>query len=535
MLYFKLLVKQSKFYFLLSLLAVCILYSAITLPALLQKSHVLYNLEPYPDGLLYALSARNFAMTGEFALRYQDTQLAFWTQPLYSLLLIPMYLLNSQPQVFFVSNYIMGLSTLILVSLTLWKRTKNIVLVLLGQLILLSHGYFIWVAQLPMAENAVLLLVALLLYVLLNTREWQLKNLLLCGVIAAGLALTKYTLIPVAAGVCTLCLWWYSKDSHYTYKKSIFAALLSIPLVVAFFLGLVGQGVSFIQGLQGENAFFSTNYIATNLLSYAQKIAATTAIPGAFLWSTTPLTSLALVATGIVSLLVVWRSSQLSERRAAVAGVVIIILQLPLLLLFYVSDARYVIGLLIPLAVFIPLAGASIIRKKSKLLFAWIVVVFSLQIFAQYPLYKEIIASNLFGRSNAWQQQSILHFNRFMSTTGSNEKPQTLITALPPFLVTAYQTSTYSLLPLSQHQEFLAKNEFVWGTQIEYTNLHEMYKKLLAAGTPLYISNAYVTQQQSVITDFELIKENFTLQVVSEGCDHACDIFEIQLKQGATQ
>ena len=70
----------------------------------------------------------------------------------------------------------------------------------------------------------------------------------------------------------------------------------------------------------------------------------------------------------------------------------------------------------------------------------------------------------------------------------------------------------------------------MWGTELDYTDLSASYKRLLENGTRLYISNAYVTQQASVIADYEQLKQQFELELVSEGCDHACDIYLVKKK-----
>ena len=137
MILLKLLMKQSKLRFIFLLALASVVYVSLTLSAVFQKSHILYNLEPYPDGLLYALSARNFALQGKLELQYESSILPFWTQPLYSLLLVPLFTLSQHPEMFFISNVVMGVVTLSVVSWAVWKRTKNVLLVLLSQVILL--------------------------------------------------------------------------------------------------------------------------------------------------------------------------------------------------------------------------------------------------------------------------------------------------------------------------------------------------------------------------------------------------------------
>ena len=522
--------KQSKLRFIFLLALASVVYVSLTLSAVFQKSHILYNLEPYPDGLLYALSARNFALQGKLELQYESSILPFWTQPLYSLLLVPLFTLSQRPEMFFISNVVMGVVTLSVVSWAVWKRTKNVLLVLLSQVILLSHGYFLWVVNVPMAENAVLMIVSLLVYVLLNTEKWSAQPLFITIVLAGALAATKFMLVPVAGGVSLIAFVWYVNDSYKKQQWKIYLVSFVVVALVSYYMQLHTVLSEFTHELGGNSKFFAFSNIGENIFSYRAKLLGPQLIQGSFLWLSVPLTSLGMFCGWLFAIYYLLRSNTQSDRRIGGAVVSIFLLHLPLLLLFYVSDTRYLIALIVLIAVSIPIALPQLYSWKPRLTVGVTVVVFCLHLFTQFPLYKEIVAANLLGRSTAWQHQSILHFNSF-ATLQALKYPETVfITALPPFLVAAYQTAPYHVLPLSRHQEFIAKDERVWGTELDYTDLSASYKRLLEKGTRLYISNAYVTQQASVIADYEQLKQQFELELVSEGCDHACDIYLVKKK-----
>jgi hypothetical protein len=118
----------------------------------------------------------------------------------------------------------------------------------------------------------------------------------------------------------------------------------------------------------------------------------------------------------------------------------------------------------------------------------------------------------------------VLHFNNHL------EEEVLIITALPPFLVDVYQTTSYRVLPMSPDQEFLSKKQYVWGDDINYADLRGTYREWLEEGRELYISNAYITHQQSVIEDYESYKESFEFEIMAEGCDQACNIYRLSLK-----
>jgi hypothetical protein len=139
-------------------------------------------------------------------------------------------------------------------------------------------------------------------------------------------------------------------------------------------------------------------------------------------------------------------------------------------------------------------------------------------------LAKQVISANVLHRSQSWQFQSVKHFSQQQELDANAY----LITALPPFLISTYENPEYKILPLSRHQEFLAKDQNVWSTELaDKSLLPDFYKKLLQEEKKLFVSNAYVTHQQAVIDDFENLKTQFNLELVSEGCEKTCNLYKL--------
>ena len=201
------------------------------------------------------------------------------------------------------------------------------------------------------------------------------------------------------------------------------------------------------------------------------------------------------------------------------------------MLIFYTVDERY---LLLSIPIFIIAiclsidAYSQLVQKHLVVFFQIVCIVVALQLWSQKPLITQLFADSILHHSEAWQYQSIKQFDSYFKNQDSSAY---LITSLPPMLVEAYQTTRYQALPLSTSQEFINKQEYIWGPDVPYSNLIEGYKEWLQEGRQVYISNAYITQQQSVITDYELYKNNFELEQVSEGCLSACNIYKLHLKE----
>jgi hypothetical protein len=84
------------------------------------------------------------------------------------------------------------------------------------------------------------------------------------------------------------------------------------------------------------------------------------------------------------------------------------------------------------------------------------------------------LSANILHRSQSWQQQSVKHFSQQQEL----DTNAYLITALPPFLISTYENPAYKILPLSQHQEFLAKDQNVWTRELkDKSSLPDLYKK----------------------------------------------------------
>lgn len=508
----------------LGLVLSLIIFAAVTGLSLLSNHHFLFNLEPYPDGLLYTLSARNLALGKGLKLVYDQSFLTFSVPTLYPLVLSLGYLVNSSPTNFIWVNLALGLITIGFIYKTGLSITQSKWLGLLSVIAYLSHSYIWLLPILPMTENLALCLLAISLFYLFKSRLTTIEFIYF-GLAVIGLALTRFAALPISL-VLLGWGWWKFWQASSTQSKRL-SWLVLIPGIGLILVGLNKMGLNpwlilknFILSLasQPPSRHFSFSYLRTDSIGYFKILVGWNE---KFLWYRWPLTSL--VMTG-AALLTVFNKKVITQHKWWLSS--LLVCQIPILLVLNGVDARYLILILPLLSIGLVLLIQQLYLKigqiKTLLLLIGLLLV---HLATQALLFKQIAMANIFHRTRAWQYEAILNFNDFFSRQSSG----VLVTALPPFLVDAYQTSNYQLLPLSNHQEFLAKKELMWGQNINYTDLVAEYKQRLANGEKLYISNSYITHQWEVVADYESLKQLFEFTKVADGCQDACNIYELSL------
>lgn len=499
----------------LLLLLAFFIYLVITLPALFDADHVMKNLEPYPDGMLFALGARNLSLGRGLKLVSNLGQVDFWVPPLYSLYLSIFYLFSKSIVTFYIANFILGLGTIFVIYLIIKKTTSNCLSLIAGLSIYFSHLIVFWLPSLAMTENLTLFLFSILVLGLVEKKE--LNKILLVFISILGLLLVRFSVLPIILfGV--LILLYQLRDKILNYKKQLIYMTISclVVLILLFKVGILSNLIRTIVGALFNPQFFNFSFVFLNAIYYVNSLLFSN---GYFLWLPMGLSSWSTVLI-FISILYILLKQRKYQKLIILVGLFLSLF--PLQLFFYSVDARYIIYAIILFS----LAGAWLVElsRKKKLVLGLLLISVLINVFYQRALLRQLIADNLLGRSTAWQYQAIKNFNSQLSDGDQ------IITALPPFLLDAYQTKNYQALPLSQTQEFLQKGMYVWGSDVNYDNLIEGYKQMLNEGNTLYFTNAYITHQQSVVADFEQFKSQFDMDLVKEGCDQACNIYKLKIK-----
>ena len=499
-----------------------LIFLGLTLPAIFQKTHFLQNLEPYPDGILYALSARNFVQGEGMQLSYQGSELRYWVPRLYSIALIPGYLISTNSTTFYVYNVFLGLASLALLLYIVRTTTKSWVALVVAGLVYLSHTYILWLPSVPMAENLALPLFLAAVLGLVRMRDGWRYSLLAFG--AAGLLfLTKLSL----AGVIGMILLLLVVGLYQGLTKKRRAASWIISGAVAIIFALQ-YGETLLSLLSGESPFYGFRFLLGNLNAYGQMLLGS---EGNFLWLRISLSSIGVLGIFVFAVWQFLRSKALEWRRRGLILLALFLAQFPIMLIFYVADARYII-LTVPI---FALAAGWLSefwleffksRRQRSVFFLLVGLALIIQLWVQLPLVRQVVAANLLGRTVGWQREEIKEFDKVLV---SESDEAYLITALPPFLVDAYSEGNYRVLPMSSSQEFLQKSQWVWGSDLEPeeypVDLNNIYGELLAEGKKVYISNAYISHSHEVVLDYEELQKTYSFELVSEGCLGTCNVY----------
>lgn len=494
-----------------------LIYGSLCSTALWTRTHYATNLEPYPDGLFYLVHAQNLAQGHGMTLArpgLAEQPLAARILPTYPLVLSLPRFAGFGVLSFYVMNVALGMATIVLLSMLLIVLQVSNTTRALALGLYLSHASLYFFVATPMAENLALLLITCLLlaYAKIQQRDRlpRQAQLLLAGCLMS-LALTKYTTVPIAVAGWAIALVWLGKRGQLRDMIIPSAGLGLGILGVVLFYRAQHQSVSELQ------QFFSFSLLAKNALAYALS---TVGLPIPLLWHRVALTTLGIVAvlywTLPSKLPLRWQTLLLSLAHA------------PLILSFYAVDGRYLITLLPILVTVFALVHQHHLRLLAKPTFlhaGFFGLIYLAQLATQIPLGKVILGSNWLNRSQGWQYQAAVQTSAALSTQPSGY----LISALPPYLYDLYGLRSFTILPLSHHQEFADKYQQAWSDFNVQQPFIEQYRKLLAQGKRLFVSNAYLTSNHEQQADYELLSHSFTLRPVAQGCLNTCDTFELIL------
>lgn len=510
-------------------------YLLLTLPSLLSTSHTLYNLEPYPDGLYYVGQGLSLVKGSGFQMSYGEDSLKVASGFLYPLLHIPTFFIFRAPQYFFVTNVLLGVVSLASLFLAVKLKTKSVVLAALAAILLLLHGYFVWLASVPMAENLVISLISL--FLLLVVRFGQKKQhasweILLASILSVSFVVTKFSLVFVSAVVwLTFVVFFVHRKLWRELGVFLLGVCAALACILIYQLGWVGFNPleSVRPQLETKSGVelvtFSFSFVANNSAFYLRSLVG---LGTKFLWKSDPITIGLIPLFGILGF---WMILRKNEYILGFSQLAIIFVTIAILLPFYAADARYLFGVL-PILVFLTVIGVtelsmhSLFVKRKILMQTVIFMVLVVSLcFTQKTLFREIISSNLLHRSKAWQYESVLILDAYFS----DHQNATLITVLPPYLYSYHAQNQVVLLPLSRKQEFMNESQRPWG-ELEYDNLLREYQKILDRNKELYVTNAYLSSQHEFELDWQRIQDRFMVEKVIEGCLNTCNLYKLSTK-----
>lgn len=505
------------------------------------------NLEPYPDTFHYINGARSLLSGYGLKIVREGRVTNTSVPPLYSLVLVPAFIISNDPRVFYFINIILAILSFSLFYLILKKLINNQLIIFIT-LFLYTTNYFIyWLPTLAMAENLILPL--FLLAVLLLISKPNIKNIIFAGFVCISFYATKYASIPLSAsfGLIYLIKVMLSQKNlktkiargiHFSLSTIFFFLLLSLSEYMFKGISIFSSWFNFINAFSpgniqtgsssGDSSWFSIYYLRLHLSIYLQALIGKQM---RFLWDFTPLVPGFVGTFGLVGLVFNVFSKKL---RLLSTGLLLMLLTSILFIAsFYAVDARYIYQviptLLLGFALLLSIAFRYLKDEKLRFLFNLLMVIFLIfYVSTSFLRIKNQIMLNLRHAETPWYYVSVLEMNRYFSGAKIKDgKKPILISAMPPYYIDFFSNGNYTLLPLSSEQEFRNRKEAAWGPN-NYSDLTKLYVSYLKKGYSLYVDRYGIGNEGYLNESFNNLSKSFKVVLVQEACFNQCNIYKLE-------
>ncbi len=519
-----------------------------------SQRNLISNLEPYPDTIHYLSPAINFIQGKGFYIE-REGRLKNPNVPLmYSVSLMPLFLINQDVRVFYFTNILIAfLSLLILYKIS--KKLFKAPFILGLVLFLYVTNYFIyWFPTLAMAEN--LLIPIFLLSLLMLLEKVTRKRAILSGFLVLSFYATKYATIPLSASLFILYLlkifWDKDKDQRRIKLLIYFILSASFAFAVFFLFEYLTKGVnimnvvlsflplkstaadiSIAKGAAPPEPWFAMKFFYKNFPIYWNSI---TGHPMRFLWDFTPIVPRFVALSGLLGMTIGLFIKPF--RFISLCLLTFLFSQILFISTFYSSDGRYIYHavplLIISFGLFLTILKYFLSKKDIKYssvaFYCFLIILSLFFLYVSFARIKYQIALNLRHAETPWYYVSVEVANSYFDTLPKQiPNNKVFISALPPYYVEYFSKNRYKLLPLSKAQEFLREKNLVWGIDDD-TDLIKLYSEYIKAGFIVFVSNYGLGNEAHLHRDYDNIAKNFKLIKVKEGCFNACNIYKLELE-----
>lgn len=488
------------------------------------------NFEPFPDSFHYILPARCLITQGVWKLCRPTTEgRDADVPPLYSIVLIPFFLIHNDPRMFFFANVVLATGSFVALYLILSKLKIHPFIQLSILLIASSRYHLYWFPSLAMAENLMLLLFLINILLLLS-KALPTK---IIGVLAAfGFYATKFAYAPVM--LVFVCFQLFSIWQK-TKQASIWLLLFSVGIAVSG-LALSLKLDSFITlfsplffkltltEAEQQKAWFSLAFVPSHLWQYVEALLGK---PTLILWDVRPIFPWVLSLCGIVGL--IWGVFQDRFRVLCLTIILSVASQVIFISSFYAFDSRYILHSIYALLIGLSLAGTLLLdyfKKYQRHISIAIPFLIGLYLFSQITPLRHQLAVNYKYAESPWYYLATREIDKVVS---EEDGEVILVTALPAYFFDFFGTGSYTVLPVSKEQEKEQKY-LVYGNQYNYENLPLLYESLLKSGHKVYLSNYGLGNAAYMHEEYKLITDRFNAILLTEGCHGACNVFKLELK-----
>jgi len=484
------------------------------------------NFEPFPDSFYYLVPARCFTQGKGLTMCLQNGQKFFqMTSWLYSLVQIPVFLINSDARSFYFTNLFLTFASLWVFYLIIKKTTTQQWLQFFVLFLYASSYHLYWLPTLAMAENLLLLIFLLSIYFLFF--KSTISRLVVALLIGLAFYFTKSAAIILAPTYIMIYLIKFTVENREFVAKNLkkiigifFISTISILFWKANLLKDLYDAIFVNQ----KGAWFSLQYFPEQFKFYLATIWGQNT---RFLWDSRPLYPQWLAIGAILGGLTIRRKHLF----LLLTLISLNLSQICFMSLFYSNDARYIIiilpSALLGFALFLEKIFCSYRNIKFYVPTYFLLFIFILYFANNFIRLKSQISLNLKYAETPWWYLSILDYNKFFAQNTFANKPY-LIALHSPFLVDFYSNQQYQLLPLSSQQDFRGMSQAVW--EIDFTNdLLNIYQEKIKQGEKLFITNYGTSASTTFASDFAQIKNNFILEEKQSGCHNLCNIYQLSL------
>lgn len=502
------------------------------------------DLEPTPDALHYLNPIKTFLTGQGLKLSYEGRNMPTYVPPLYSLSLIPMYLIFQDPRSFYFMNIFYSIISISIFYLIIKKLKLNLFIFAFSIIVVVTNFTIYWYPQAPMAENLLISLFLISIYLLML--QVDKRNVVFVAIVAMLMFATKYIAIFLSISLLAIyALKVYKTESDIKNKKrfllifiiSFFAIILVMqifdsingkaPFLFMFFEKITGfliDNLAFKSNLEPLDENYSFKYFNSNFIQYFGGL-----IGGD------------IKMAGLYPVLIPWIIGMFTipafilnffDKKRFLFYLYLLTSSLITFLficIYEITDARYIFPLVFAsiLSVICFFNNLYILFKKHQkkyLSYLILIIIFCGLFLSKFDELKKQIKSNYFEPNPPLNYRTVQSFNNFFSEKSSNRP--VIITTLTPYFVDFYSNRNFKLLPLSNSQYFMDRAKLVWGDD-DYTNLINLYKKYLNDGFELYVSEYKTEWSYFYRLDYFNIKQNFNLEKVASGCENKCNLFKL--------
>lgn len=550
----------------ISLVSLFLLFLLLLFKNPFSERNLIPNLEPFPDTIHYLNPPLSLLRGETFSLERGGIRLKPSVPFLYSASLIPGFLIYQDVRIFYFTNVLLAFIGLFFFYKSLEKLFANSYITFTVLFFYISNYFIFWFPNLAMAENLLLALFNIGIFLLFSKRS--VKNAFLVGLVGISFYATKYASISLSAAYLFCYFLGDFIQLIIEIKESGLKSLLKKPkklfhkksfLIITTFI--LSSGLSLLLFfavdffMRGNNIFVQIFQLAAPLTKSASEATSAsratnwfdqsffkehffiylnsiTGNPMRFLWDQTPILPKYIALPAIAGIILGFFTK--NYRYLSFTLTLLVLIPILAIASFYTTDARYIYHaiptLLIGFGLFLKLIYILISKIGQKKVFYFLLITLTV-FYALTNFYrlKYQIALNLRHAETPWYYLSVKNFNGYFQGQSLVDKP-ILITAMQPYYIDFFSNSTYQLLPLSKDQDFFPHVKYVWGPN-DYSDLIMLYKKYLNENRRLYVTNAALGNEGYLHKSFDLVKQEFTLTEVAKGCFDTCNIYRIANKK----